>query len=86
MNENTIELSKPIEDKSTKQEWTEIKLREPTLFEAEQFQDKLREANNPLTAARLLIHLVSGVPESTLKTMSVSDFRKCDKWINRFFS
>lgn len=86
MNENIIELSKPIENKPTKQEWTEISLREPTLFEAEQFQDKLRESSNSLTAARLLIHLVSGIPEAALKTMPISDFKKCDKWLNRFFT
>lgn len=82
----TIELSKPIEDKTTKQEWSEIELREPVLFEMEQFFDKLKQCGNSLTAARLLIHLVSGVPESALKTMNSSDYHKCDQWLNTFFT
>lgn len=82
----TITLGKPIEDKATKTEWTEITLKEPVLIQVEQFNDKLRSTNNSLTASRFLIHLVSGVSESALKMMTLSDYKKCDAWLNRFFT
>lgn len=82
----TIELSRPLEDKATKTEWTEITLKEPVLIQVEQFQDKLRATNNSVTASRFLIHLVSGVSESALKMMAISDYKKCDAWLNRFFT
>lgn len=84
--EETIPLGKPITDNATKQEWAEITLKEPVLIQVEQFQDKLRNTNNSVTATRLLISLVSGVPENALKYMLLSDFKKCDAWLNRFFS
>lgn len=84
--EETITLAKPITDNATKQEWAEITLKEPVLIQVEQFQDKLRSTNNSVTATRLLISLVSGVPENALKYMLLSDFKKCDSWLNRFFS
>ena len=82
----TIELKKEIEDKIAKQSFNSINLKEPTLLQVEQFQDRLRETNNATTAARLLIHLVSGISEAALKTMAISDFKKCDKWLNHFFT
>ncbi|CDH24977.1 phage tail assembly protein [Xenorhabdus bovienii] len=69
-----IRLSTPIEDNAQKIIYEEIHLREPALFDVEQFYEMDRKSN-PLAAMRLLIALVSPVTETVLKKMAISDFR-----------
>ena len=86
----TITLKKLIEDKSLKQEWAEITLQEPNLLQVEQYFEKEKKAKdagrNAIEAIRFLIHLVSGVSETALKTMTLTDYRKCEAWLKGFFT
>lgn len=82
----TITLKTPIEDPVAKTRWEEITLKEPVLMQVEQFDERQKQAGSSIAATRLLIHLVSGVSETALKKMAISDFKKCDEWLNRFFT
>ncbi|MDE9443343.1 phage tail assembly protein [Xenorhabdus bovienii] len=80
-----IILSKQIESNDGKEVHTEIHLREPTLFDVEQFYEMDRKSN-PLAAMRLLIALVSPVPETVLKKMAITDFRECEVFLTHFLA
>ncbi|MCP9269884.1 phage tail assembly protein [Xenorhabdus sp. XENO-1] len=80
-----IRLSTPIEDKVQKIIYEEIHLREPALFDVEQFYEMDRKSN-PLAAMRLLIALVSPVPETVLKKMAITDFRECEAFLTGFLA
>ncbi|OTA14317.1 hypothetical protein Xvie_03836 [Xenorhabdus vietnamensis] len=78
-------LGKQIESNDGKEVYTEIHLREPALFEVEQFYE-MDKKSNPLAAMRLLITLVSSVPETVLKKMAISDFRQCEVFLTHFLA
>lgn len=80
-----IPLSKMLEDKTQKTAWEQIELREPVLLEVEQFYDKEAKAS-PLAAMRLLISLVSGVPESVLGRMAFTDYQECEEYLLGFLT
>ncbi|MDE9437494.1 phage tail assembly protein [Xenorhabdus bovienii] len=80
-----IILSKQIESNDGKEVYTEIHLREPALFDVEQFYEMDRKSN-PLAAMRLLIALVSPVPETVLKKMAITDFRECEVFLTHFLA
>ncbi|PHM22909.1 phage tail assembly protein [Xenorhabdus budapestensis] len=80
-----IQLSKPIESNGGKEVYPEIHLREPCLIEVEQFYE-MDKKSNPLAAMRLLIALVSSVPETVLKKMAISDFRQCEAFLTAFLA
>ncbi|QTL41021.1 phage tail assembly protein [Xenorhabdus budapestensis] len=82
-----ITLSKPIESNGGKEVYTEIHLREPCLIEVEQFYEaQAKNPNSSLPAMRLLIALVSAVPETVLKKMAISDFNQCREYLLVFLS
>ncbi|PWC12959.1 phage tail assembly protein [Brenneria corticis] len=80
-----IPLSKNLEDKTQKTAWEQIELREPALMEVEQFYDK-ESKTTVLSAMRLLISLVSGVPESVLGRMAYSDYKQCEEYLMGFLT
>lgn len=80
-----ITLSKMLEDKTQKTGWEQIELREPALIEVEQFYEKEAKAS-PLAAMRLLISLVSGIPESVLGPMAFTDYRACEGYLLGFLT
>ncbi|MDC9591322.1 phage tail assembly protein [Xenorhabdus sp. XENO-10] len=80
-----ITLNKQIESNDGKEVYTEIHLREPALFEVEQFYEaQSKNTHSILPAMRLLIALVSGVPETVLKKMAISDFNICREFLTGF--
>ncbi|WP_416777829.1 phage tail assembly protein [Xenorhabdus budapestensis] len=80
-----ITLSKQIESNDGKEVYTEIHLREPCLIEVEQFYDaQVKNPNSSLPAMRLLIALVSNIPESILKKMAITDFNVCREFLTNF--
>lgn len=80
-----IQLVKQIESNDGKEVYQEIHLREPVLIEVEQFYE-MDKKSNPLAAMRLLIALVSPVPETVLKKMAITDFRKCEEFLTGFLA
>lgn len=81
----TITLSKMLEDKTQKTAWEQIDLREPALIEVEQFYDKQVKTSS-LPAMRLLISLVSGIPESVLGRMAFTDYQQCEEYLLGFLT
>ncbi|AOM40492.1 phage tail assembly protein [Xenorhabdus hominickii] len=82
-----VQLSKPIESNDGKEVYTEIHLHEPALIEVEQFYDaQAKSPNSSLPAMRLLIALVSNIPESVLKKMAITDFNVCREYLLVFLS
>ncbi|QTL38805.1 phage tail assembly protein [Xenorhabdus budapestensis] len=80
-----ITLSKPIESNGGKEIYQEIHLREPCLIEVEQFYEaQAKNPNSSLPAMRLLIALVSNIPESILKKMAITDFNVCREFLTNF--
>ncbi|PHM22918.1 phage tail assembly protein [Xenorhabdus budapestensis] len=80
-----ITLSKPIESNGGKEIYPEIHLREPCLIEVEQFYEaQAKNPNSSLPAMRLLIALVSNIPESILKKMAITDFNVCREFLTNF--
>jgi hypothetical protein len=82
-----VVLSKPIESNDGKEVYQELHLREPALFEVEQFYEMDRKSN-PLAAMRLLIALTSEVQitDTILKKMAITDFRECEAFLTRFLA
>ncbi|MCC8466653.1 phage tail assembly protein [Photorhabdus bodei] len=79
----TIVLNTPIESNDGKVRYEQIDLKEPVLIQVEQFYET-NDKSNPLAAMRLLISLVSGIPESVLKKMAISDFHQCQEFLDVF--
>ncbi|MFZ1871729.1 MAG: phage tail assembly protein [Chania sp.] len=76
----TITLQTPLESAGGKLVYTELELKEPVLIQAEQFYER-REQKGPLNAMRLLISLVSGVPETPLANMQFTDYKRCEAYM-----
>ncbi|AOM39212.1 phage tail assembly protein [Xenorhabdus hominickii] len=82
-----VQLSRRIESNNGKEVYEEIHLREPVLIEVDQFYDaQTKNPNSSLPAMRLLIALVSNIPESVLKKMAISDFNVCREFLLVFLS
>ncbi|HHN8289218.1 phage tail assembly protein [Morganella morganii] len=82
----TITLSKPLESNDGNTRYEEVNLREPCLFEVEQFYNEMDKTVGSLPAMRLLIVLVSGVPDQVIKKMAISDFTKCRDFLMGFLT
>lgn len=75
--ELTVTLRKPVELGSIT--YTELKLREPTADEWEQF-DKLTGVSADIKA----LAIVSGVPEPAVRKIGARDLRKGSKFVASF--
>ncbi|UMR99564.1 phage tail assembly protein [Escherichia coli] len=82
--ELTIILKNPLVDSTTKTEYRELHLKEPVLFQAEDFY-KNRDNMGPVAAMRELIAAVAGIPSAPLKFMALSDYKKCEVFLTCFF-
>lgn len=82
----TVTLSKPLESNDGKVRYEEIHLREPCLIEVEQFYNEMDKTVGSLPAMRLLIVLVSGVPDQVIKKMAISDFVECRDFLMNFLT
>ncbi|WP_413493863.1 phage tail assembly protein [Morganella psychrotolerans] len=82
----TIILSKALESNDGNTRYEEINLREPCLFEVEQFYNEMDKTIGSLPAMRLLIVLVSGVPDQVVKRMAISDFVECRDFLMSFLT
>ncbi|TDB43324.1 phage tail assembly protein [Photorhabdus luminescens] len=80
----TIVLNTPIESNDGKVRYEQIDLKEPVLIQVEQFYEAQNKSNHSIAAMRLLISLVSSIPESVLKKMAISDFHKCQEFLLGF--
>lgn len=80
----TFTLSSPIESNDGKTRYDEITLKEPILIQVEQFCAEQAKSNSSLPAMRLLIVLVSGIPDSEVKKMAITDFNKCKEYLMGF--
>ncbi|AXC64891.1 TPA: phage tail assembly protein [Salmonella enterica subsp. enterica serovar Newport] len=92
-NENTVNaddflnitLRKPLEDESRNIRYETITLTEPVLMQVEQFYD-MQKKSNTLVAMRLLVSLVSGVPESIIRRLPYTEFRRCEEYMTGFLT
>ncbi|GBO49456.1 hypothetical protein MFFDBJGM_02474 [Pectobacterium versatile] len=80
-----IPLAVSIEDTAQKIVYEQLELKAPVLAQVEQFYD-VQSKGAAIAAMRLLISLVSSVPESILKKMDYVDFRKCEEYLLGFLT
>ncbi|MGC6386575.1 phage tail assembly protein [Ewingella sp. S1.OA.A_B6] len=81
----TIPLDKPLTDASGKLSWEAVELHEPALIEVSQFFDEQKK-NGALSAAGLLISLLSGIPTTAVKRLPFSSFKQCEAFILTFLN
>ncbi|ULH12271.1 phage tail assembly protein [Serratia marcescens] len=82
----TIPLLKPVSlGDSSKVEYHEITLTEPTLEQVDSFYSE-QAKSNALRAMGLLITLVSGTPNPAVKKLCIRDYKKCEAWLTRFLT
>lgn len=82
--ELVVVLKRPVTDAGTKTEYRELHLKEPVLFQAEDFH-RNSGCMGSVAAMRELIAAVAGVPSAPLKFMAVSDYKKCERFLTDFF-
>lgn len=82
----TILLSSPIESNDGRVRYEEFNLKEPALIQVEQFYERQAQSTNSLPAMRLLISLVSGIPETEVKKMAITDFVVCKEYLTDFLA
>ncbi len=82
----TITLGTPIESNDGKIRYDELTLKEPVLMQVEQFYEVQGRSQSSLPAMRLLISLVSTVPESEIKKMAITDFNLCRDYLLDFLT
>ncbi|ECA0402275.1 phage tail assembly protein [Salmonella enterica subsp. enterica serovar Newport] len=80
-----VTLRKPLEDESRNIRYETITLTEPVLMQVEQFYD-MQKKSNALAAMRLLVSLVSGVPESIIRRLPYTEFRRCEEYMTGFLA
>ncbi|EAB9908253.1 phage tail assembly protein [Salmonella enterica subsp. enterica] len=80
-----VTLRKPLEDESRNIRYETITLTEPVLMQVEQFYD-MQKKSNALAAMRLLVSLVSGVPESIIRRLPYTEFRRCEEYMTVFLT
>lgn len=81
----TVTLRRPLEDTSGNIRYESVTLTEPALMQVEQFYD-IQKKSNTLAAMRLLVSLVSGVPEGIIRRMMYTDFRRCEEYLLGFLT
>nr|WP_272670851.1 phage tail assembly protein [Providencia sp. PROV147] len=81
-----IELETAIESNDGKTRYESLTLKEPVLIQVEQFYERQSQSSSSLPAMRLLISLVSLVPETEIKKMAISDFVKCKDYLSSFLA
>lgn len=81
-----ITLGTAIESNDGKIRYEQLTLKEPVLIQVEQFYEVQNRSNSSLPAMRLLISLVSGVAESEIKKMAITDFNICRDYLMDFLS
>ncbi|HAT1683166.1 TPA: phage tail assembly protein [Klebsiella oxytoca] len=79
----TVTLRKPLEDATGSIRYETLTLTEPVLMQVEQFYSAQKKSDG-LVAMRLLVSLVSGVPENIIRRMAYTDFRRCEAYLTRF--
>ncbi|CAD6169472.1 phage tail assembly protein [Escherichia coli] len=82
--ELVVTLKRPVKDPDTRTEFRELRLKEPVLFQAEDFHRNTASVG-AMAAMRELIAAVAGVPPAPLKFMAVSDYKKCERFLTGFF-
>lgn len=82
----TFTLSTPIESNDGTVRHETIDLKEPVLFQVEQFYAEQAKSPSSLPAMRLLIVLVSGIPDPIIKKMSITDFAVCRDYLQSFLA
>ncbi|MDI9094221.1 phage tail assembly protein [Providencia rettgeri] len=82
----TFTLSTPIESNDGKTRYETITLKEPVLIQVEQFYAEQAKSSSSLPAMRLLIVLISGIPDSEIKKMSITDFNHCKDYLMSFLA
>ncbi|MBP0996651.1 phage tail assembly protein [Serratia fonticola] len=80
----TIQLSKNLE-MADGTIYESLDLKEPVLGQVEQFYECQRNKNS-MAAMKLLISLVSSVPEKVLGTMDFTDYKKCEDFLMGFLT
>ncbi len=63
-----------------------ITLKEPVLIQVEQFYAEQAKSSSSLPAMRLLIVLISELPDPIIKKMSITDFAVCRDYLQRFLA
>lgn len=81
----TVQLTKNLELPGGKVVYDVLELKEPVLVQAEQFYER-REQKGALSAMKLLISLVSGVPEGPLSNMLFTDYKQCEAYLLGFLA
>ncbi|XVH45945.1 phage tail assembly protein [Providencia hangzhouensis] len=82
----TFTLNTPIESNDGSTRYETIDLKEPVLLQVEQFYAEQAKSASSLPAMRLLIVLVSGIPDPVIKKMSITDFAICRDYLQRFLA
>lgn len=82
----TFTLNTPIESNDGTVRYETITLKEPVLLQVEQFYAEQAKSPSSLPAMRLLIVLVSGIPDPVIKKMSITDFAICRDYLQRFLA
>lgn len=80
-----ILLNKPLTDASGKLVWEAVELHEPALIEVSQFFDEQKK-NGALSAAGLLISLLSGIPPTVVKRLPFASFKQCEAFLLTFLN
>ncbi|MCU1787757.1 phage tail assembly protein [Pectobacterium polaris] len=80
-----IPLAVSIEDTAQKIVYEQLELKAPVLAQVEQFYE-VQSKGTAIAAMRLLISLVSSVPESILKKMDYVDFLECQEYLLGFLT
>ncbi len=81
----TIKLSKKLELANGTVVYESLDLKEPVLVQVEQFYECQRNKNS-MAAMKLLISLVSTVPESALGNMDFTDYKECEDYLLGFLT
>lgn len=81
----TIPLSKKLEMANGTIIYESLDLKEPVLDQVEQFYECQRNKNS-MAAMKLLIALVSSVPEKVLGTMDFTDYKECEDYLMGFLT
>lgn len=82
----TVRLTTALESNDGSERYEEINLKEPVLFQVEQFYAEQAKSPSSLPAMRLLIVLVSGIPDPIIKKMSITDFAVCRDYLQSFLA
>jgi hypothetical protein len=81
----TITLIAPLEGAEKNVTYESLQLKAPALVQVEQFYER-QATQTSLSAMRLLICLVTGVPEGQLQKMDYIDFKKCEEYLLGFLT